>query len=239
MKAIFLYDLTGVMAAPWLEAGYECWRFDGQHPEGITRNGLDVTVGMMFEHDRVALHAQDIAEMVGPGVKFVFGFPECTHLTVAGARWWEGKRAENPDFQHEALSLCHLVELTADACGAAPWAFENPAKSWICTNDRPPDHVFHPCDYAGYLPPGDEHPLYPEVYPAQDRYNKETGLWTGNGFVMPVRRHIPAFEKDNPGWKKCGGKSTRTKNIRSCTPRGFARAVFLANTGLWNDDDLI
>ena len=43
MKAIFLYDLTGVMAAPWLEAGYECWRFDGQHPAGITRNGNDVT----------------------------------------------------------------------------------------------------------------------------------------------------------------------------------------------------
>lgn len=28
---------------------------------------------------------------------------------------------------------------------------------------------------------------------------------------------------------KLGGKSDRTKNIRSATPRGFARAVFLAN----------
>ena len=35
--------------------------------------------------------------------------------------------------------------------------------------------------------------------------------------------------KNNPGWKKCGGKSTRTKNIRSATPRGFAQAVFEAN----------
>ena len=28
---------------------------------------------------------------------------------------------------------------------------------------------------------------------------------------------------------KTGGKSARTKNIRSATPRGFAKAVFLAN----------
>lgn len=28
---------------------------------------------------------------------------------------------------------------------------------------------------------------------------------------------------------KTGGKSQRTKNIRSATPRGFAKAVFLAN----------
>jgi hypothetical protein len=29
---------------------------------------------------------------------------------------------------------------------------------------------------------------------------------------------------------KLGGKSMRTKNIRSATPRGFARAVYEANT---------
>ena len=236
MKAIFLYDLTGVMAAPWLQAGYECWRFDGQHPEGVTRNKNDVTVGMMFDPYRVYLHAEEISEMVGPGVEFVFGFPECTDLTVAGARWWEGKREENPAFQDEALSLCQLVQITAEACGVVPWAFENPARSWLCTNFRSPDHVFHPCDYSGYLPPGDVHPLYPDIYPPRDRYNKETGLWTGNGFCIPPHRHLPAFEKDNPGWKKCGGKSTRTKNIRSCTPRGFAQAVFEANAKVLIDE---
>ena len=29
---------------------------------------------------------------------------------------------------------------------------------------------------------------------------------------------------------KLGGKSLRTKNIRSATPRGFAQAVFAANS---------
>jgi hypothetical protein len=29
--------------------------------------------------------------------------------------------------------------------------------------------------------------------------------------------------------RKLGGKSMKTKNIRSATPRGFARAIFEAN----------
>jgi len=30
-------------------------------------------------------------------------------------------------------------------------------------------------------------------------------------------------------FKKLGGKSLKTKNIRSATPRGFAKAVMIAN----------
>jgi hypothetical protein len=35
----------------------------------------------------------------------------------------------------------------------------------------------------------------------------------------------------NPAHQKLGGKSARTKYIRSLTPRGFSQAVFEANTG--------
>ena len=84
-------------------------------------------------------------------------------------------------------------------------------------------------DYAGYLPDDDAHPIYPDVYPGRDRYNKNTCIWCGGGFIEPERRRIEPEHKDNPGWKKCGGKSLKTKNIRSATPRGFAKAVFLEN----------
>lgn len=47
----------------------------------------------------------------------------------------------------------------------------------------------------------------------------------GNGFKLPDKKEVDAIE-DFPGWKKLGGKSMRTKNIRSATPRGFALAVF-------------
>ena len=94
---------------------------------------------------------------------------------------------------------------------------------------RKPDFIFNRCDYGGYLPEDDTHPAYPDVYPGRDAYNKGTCIWRGEGFREPVRRPVKPLHKANPGWAKCGGKSVRTKNIRSATPRGFSQAVFEAN----------
>lgn len=151
--------------------------------------------------------------MVGDGVAMVFGFPECTDLTVAGARHFAAKRQANPLFQIEAAELADLVRIVGLVAGA-PWAFENPV-GVLSSIYRKPDFAFQPCDFAGYLPEEDEHPLYPDVYPGRDRYNKTTNIWCGNGFRQPRSRPMPALSKDNPGWRLCGGKSTRTKNIRS------------------------
>ena len=34
-KAIFLFNRSRHMLQPWLNAGYECWTFDGQLPDGV------------------------------------------------------------------------------------------------------------------------------------------------------------------------------------------------------------
>lgn len=226
--AIFLFDLTGLMAQPWLDAGYECWCFDGQHKSGITKEGNLFKVGMWFHADQVEKQAADIAWMVGGKAEFVFSFPECTHLTVAGARHFKKKAEENPRFQTDALALCMLAPEVAKATRTDCWAFENPT-GVISTMWRKPDFTFNPADYGGYLPEDDEHPLYPEIYPPRDAYNKGTCIWKGEGFIEPNKKRIEPLFKENPGWKKCGGKSTRTKNIRSATPRGFVLAAFEAN----------
>lgn len=226
-KAVFLYDVTGIAARPWLAAGYECWLFDGQHEEGVTRQGNLIKVGMWFDSGRINEHAQYIKSLVGDAV-IIIGFPECTDLTVAGARHWESKRKTDPDFQVKALELARLVEMTGNILKCA-WCFENPVGA-LSTLYRKPDFMFNPCDYAGYLDADDPHPVYPDVYPVQDRYNKNTCIWSGNDFVQPVKLRIEPLFKDNPGWKYCGGKSVRTKNIRSATPRGFAEAVYIFNS---------
>ena len=226
-KAIFLYDFTGIMSQPWLDAGYECWCFDGQHPGGITRDGNHVKVGMWFDAYNNDDTVSKIIEMVG-GACFVFGFPECTDLTVAGARHFKFKEIVNPAFQAEAVELARLVMYIGNAFNC-PYGLENPV-GVMSSIWRKPDFSFNPCDYAGYLEAYDEHPVYPEVYPPQDRYNKNTCIWSGNGFKEPEKKRIEPLYKDNPGWKKCGGKSLKTKNIRSATPRGFAKAVFVANS---------
>lgn len=226
-KAVFLYDRTGLMAKPWLENGYECWIFDGQHEPGVVRDGNLVKVGMWFYPDKITEHAKYISDVVGDGVRMVFGFPECTDLTVAGARHWASKALVNPRFQEDAKDLADLTRLVGELCGS-PWAFENPVGR-LGKIYRKSDFSFDPCDFGGYLPDDDEHPLYPHVYPPRDAYNKKTCIWCGNGFVEPKKMRIEPLHKDNPGWRKCGGKSLKTKNIRSATPRGFSVAVFIAN----------
>lgn len=238
---ISLFDRTGAMVEDYLRAGYDCFIVDGQHESGVTLarryegEGALYKVGLWFDPDRPGDALRDINSALGRsvwhgtkwGVKYVFGFPECTDLTCTGARWWKSKREADPRFQEKAIQLFRLVQLVGDFYGCA-WMAENPANSALNTQYKRPDHTFQPYEYGGYLPEDDAHPDYPDIYPGRDAYTKNTGIWCGNGFVMPDKSPVP-FSPAFPGFEKLGGKSTRTKNIRSVTPRGFARAVYHFN----------
>lgn len=226
-KVIFLYDYTGIMAQPWIDAGFEAWCFDGQHEPGVFRDGLRVNVGMWFDPDKTEAQAREIEEMVGGNVVMVFGFPECTHLAVSGAAHFAKKLAADPQIQNKATRLAQLVQKVGDRLGV-PWAAENPV-SVLSTKWRKPDFSFHPWEFGGYLPEDDKHPMWPEYIAPRDAYPKKTCIWCGGGFIEPGRKPVDV----KPGYAtqhlKLGGKSLKTKNIRSATPRGFAMAVYEAN----------
>lgn len=226
-KAVFMYDYTGIMAQPWLEAGYECWLFDGQHQSGVVRDGNLVKVGRWFSPQNLEQQASDIKELVGDGAEIVFGFPECTHLAVSGAAHFAKKLAIDPSVQKNAVELAKLVEAVGTKFGCK-WAAENPV-SVLSTLWRKPDFSFHPWEFGGYLPEDDTHPLYPEYIKPRDAYTKKTCVWCGGGFVEPSRKAVCVESGYSDQYKKLGGKSLRTKNIRSATPRGFAMSVYEAN----------
>jgi hypothetical protein len=46
---------------------------------------------------------------------------------------------------------------------------------------------------------------------------------------MPPKLIVNPVGKEFPGHTKLGGKSERTKEIRSVTPEGFSKAVFEYN----------
>lgn len=223
MRAVFLYDRTGIMAKPWLDNGYECWCFDGQHEEGVHRDGNLIKVGVWFDAYNTKKHVNEIKSLVG-SADIVVGFPECTDLAVSGAAHFSKKLSINPSCQAEASELARMVMYVGDALNC-PWVAENPV-SVLSTIWRKPDYSFHPYEYGGYLPENDEHPLYPEYTNPRDSYPKKTCLWAGNGFVMPSKRPVDVDLGYSNQYKKLGGKSKKTKNIRSATPRGFANAVF-------------
>mgnify|MGYP003670211027 FL=1 len=232
-KAIFLFDYTGIMAKPWADAGYLCYCFDGQHPQGVSKSNHKniLNVGAWFSNeitgDESYLDVGKIINITGIDISFVFGFPECTNLAVSGAAHFAKKRDENPFFQDEAMVLVRLTELLGENLGCT-WALENPI-SVASTLWRKPDYKFHPYEYGGYLEEGDQHPIYPEYIKPRDAYPKKTCIWSGNGFVMPEKKPVEVEPGFSDQHKKLGGKSLKTKNIRSATPRGFARAVFETN----------
>lgn len=206
--AVFLFDVTGNAAKPWLAAGYECWIVDIQHPvahetNGITQEGrlhkvhADLTRPWLppFDRDRIA---------------FVMAFPPCDHLAVSGARWFKGKGlrllAKSVEMFATASEFCEWSE--------APYCIENPV-STISTYWRKPDYSFHPHHYTGFC--------------LADNYTKNTNLWTGGGFVMPEHKSVSGVGKPDDRIHKCPPSADR-HNIRSATPMGFAEAAFLANS---------
>jgi len=232
-RAIFLFDKTGIMAKPWADAGYLCYCFDGQHEPGVSLSEREniLNVGMWFSNDVTGdlsgLDIDKILSITGRDISFVFGFPECTDLAVSGAAHFEAKRKNNPFFQDEAMVLVKLVESLGVELGC-PWGLENPV-SVISSLWRKPDFCFHPYEFGGYLPGDDAHPLYPGYIKSRDAYPKKTCIWCGNGFKEPNKKPVHCAPGYSEQHKKLGGKSLKTKNIRSATPRGFAIAVFEAN----------
>lgn len=137
-----------------------------------------------------------------------FAFPPCTHLAVSGARWFGDKGLSA---LHQAIGIVEACRRIAEWT-EAPWIVENPV-STLSTYWRKPNFIFDPCDFGGYGS-GD------------DAYTKKTCLWTGGGFVMPTMRRIEPV---------LGSKmhtvppSPDRADARSETPKGFAKAVYLAN----------
>jgi hypothetical protein len=196
------------MAMPWAEAGYECWCIDIQHS---IRRQRDEVVGRGVIHFTWG----DVRSFRRPTQKpiaFFGAFPFCTNDSVSGARDFELKGGMMLRDGLECFESCR----SAASWSGAPYFVEHPVTMLTSIpHIGKPNHYFDPCDFAGYL---DE--------PATDAYTKKTCIWTGNGFVMPEKRRVDPV-MGSAMWKL--PPSDDRADMRSKTPRGFARATFLAN----------
>jgi len=237
-QIVSLYDYTGESLRPWAKMGYECFAYDIQNPKRIEPypwNGVSYRYADLYDMGTLLR----LFEQHNNKVVFMSAFPPCTDLSAAGARWWKDKAKIDPAFQINAAKHVKTAALMGMAWHV-PFYIENPigalTRLW-----RKPDHKFDPYEYGGYLPTDDAHPDWPQYIPPRDAYRKRTCLWTGGSFRMPTKRPVDYVnltykrtdptkgQNFNPQTGKLGGKSLRTKNIRSATPRGFARAVCEAN----------
>ena len=228
-----LYDFTGEALRPWAEAGYTCHAFDIQHTgtQPDFENTQFFAGGGSITYRKADLHQQAtyqalLQEFGDNGDLVVFGmaFPVCTDMAVSGAAHFKAKAERNPSFQMDAVGYARDCAFFFEVLGV-PYFIENPV-SVLATQWRKPDHRFHPYEYGEYLDDHEAvHPRWPDYIADRDAYTKKTCLWTGGGFVMPTK--IPTCKPTGYSTQhlKLGGKSQRTKDIRSATPRGFAKAV--------------
>ena len=207
--AINLFDYTGEMLRPWLDAGYECHIFDIQHRPGCHQRDDGIwTHGVDLSKWSIALELFD-------KVDFLSCFPPCTHLSISGARWMKGKGLRAPE---ESIAFFATSAEAADKFDC-PFIIENPM-STISTYWREPDEKFHPAHYSGYVD-------------GEENYTKETWLWVGGGFIMPPKRMVgDLFEEPDKTYIHYQSPGEERANIRSATPKGFARAVFESNNTL-------
>lgn len=235
MIVISLYDLTGIAVEPWAKAGYECFCFDIQH-KGIIRKSVGRgSITFAYWDADASNYLSQIKFIAGDKAYMVFGFPPCDDLAGCGAKHWYGKAQKDPEFQKKAALRAKKVERVAEELQCSRYVIENPSGA-LSRLWRKWNFTFHPCFYGGYLPKRDKHPTYSEYIPPRDAYRKLTCLWAGADFIMPKFKKIaPEILKAENGksfnrqTKKLGGRSLKTKNIRSATPRGWSLAVFLAN----------
>jgi hypothetical protein len=141
---------------------------------------------------------------------FAMAWSPCTDLAVSGARWFKAKGLKA--FADGALLFERTRRIVASL--GCPYLNENPI-GVLSTYHRKPDYIVHPWEFAGYLD-------NPEI----DNTTKATCLWTGGGFVLPEKR--PAAE---PHRHDChlAPPSEDRGDIRSVTPRGLAKALFMAH----------
>ena len=211
MIAVSLFDFTGAMLEPWLEAGYECHIFDIQHPPGISRRD-----------DGMILHGVDLRSFkwsdsgINDSVAFLSCFPPCTNTSISGARWFKGKGLRALEESISFFATCVEVSEALDC----PYMLEQPM-SVLSTYWREPDYKFHPSHYAPYA---DD--------PKADFYTKQTWLWCSESFVMPPREVYDddLFGKPDDKYIHHQAPGENRANIRSATPQGFARAVYQSQT---------
>ncbi|WII71746.1 hypothetical protein QJS83_14875 [Bdellovibrio sp. 22V] len=211
-----LFDGSGLMVEEYAKYGYQCYCInadEGNHGEYFIK----------VKHPNIHYVNKWIdTDWYGeelPQPDIIFAFPDCTFLADSGV-----KHTRSQDDILMAVNLAKHVEIIANHYGV-PWFVENPvgklSKLW-----RKPNVYIDPYQYGGYLEDSDG--SFHARMPLRDAYTKKTGIWCGNRFVIPERKpvpHIGCFW----GWAYLGGKSPRTKQLRSLTPRGWARAVFQAN----------
>jgi site-specific DNA-cytosine methylase len=209
--------------------------YSGNWPEWYIKNGYAVILWdykkevCILQHFNRLLMAIDEAMEAGYKPYGLMAAPPCTDISSAGAQFWAAKDVTPAPEPYYPWTLTEqstgLVEIVLLLVELFPWSF------WVVEN--PPGRMETLCpDIAKYRA------LMFQPWQFGDDMTKRTVLWGQFNTdlqktpIKPTTVKIKTRDRyynSNPLWATTGGKSGKTKAIRSNTPRGFAKQFYLAN----------
>jgi hypothetical protein len=226
-----LFDFTGAWARPFEQAGWNVLQVDIKHGDDVRD-----------------FSARWLVENVCQGfvVDGVVASPPCTDFARSGAAHWAAKDADGRTAA--SVHLVYQVLRTVDFLRPDFWALENPIGriARLVPELGTPTCVFDPCDFAGWTEASRKEWRQLDALRARhtgsaftaqevalvkrtNAYTKRTALW--GCFRCPTFRRVEPVRTSKQGsWlQQLGGAGERTKEARSVTPAGFARAFYAAN----------
>ena len=202
---ISLFDHSGNWSKYYEDNGWHVVRVD-------IKNGIDI----MDWNPLPLLHLDPYST---PEFGILAAVP-CTDYALCGAKWFSEKDKDGRTEQSQKLlqRTKEIIDFFDNERLLKFWAIENPASRIHKLNPwmGNPLHKFQPFHYAGYDP-----------IPVNSQYGKFTWLW--GKFNIPIKNELPCLLSGMDRHSQWGGKSEKTKELRSVTPLGFARAFYEAN----------
>jgi hypothetical protein len=213
------------------------------------KNGIDI---LEWDYKEAIFDWMSTCRYSEPNCEFVFGIlaaVPCTEYATSGARHFARKDADGTTEKSQLLvdKTKEIIDWVDSRFNLLFWKVENP-RSRIHTLNPWLGKIrfkFNPCDFAGYtniiydldnmdqlawlknqdISKVDKH--YIKLVIDCNTYNKETWLW--GKFNIPKKDRFDPTWKDSPMFILYGGKSERTKELRSIDPKGFCKAFYEAN----------
>jgi hypothetical protein len=202
MKTLLsLFDYTGQWSEPFAQGGWNVILWDIKHDPDYVTNHQDINDA----------NAQYIYEHIFENYGTVDGIlaaVPCTDFAVSGARWFKEKDKRGDT--EKSIELVYQTLRIIDLCMPDFWVIENPISRIhkLVPEIGQPVMYFNPCDFG-------------------DPYTKRTALYGQFNTRLKYNRVEPT--QGSKMHRLYGGKSERTKELRSVTPKGFAKAFYEAN----------
>jgi hypothetical protein len=211
-----LFDYSGSWPKPYADAGYPTDLWDYK-VEGCCIEGFS----------RICDRIDECIE-VGYMPYGLLMAPPCTDLSKAGAWTWADKDKRMHE-DHDFLTVTDwaecLVMIGFELSRRYDWKF------WALEN--PPGRLERICPELSFY-----RRMMFNPFDYGDPYTKKTVLWGEFNTNLPKNPVEPERVLIKGGsnyyhassiWAKTGGRSEKTKTLRSNTPAGFARAFYAAN----------